>query len=404
MSFLNIQDRFYVCFSKADNDIVQEIMSLLCEELRINYTLPSSFLVGNNSVETIVEKSEFVLFFLSRNTLEDGYVEWVYELCNNLNKRIIPIKIEQCDTWNFRSRTYDFYGRSICVELVQQIRSWLGLVKVVRKGTKSFSVGDVCFNMMPVQAGTFDMGATKEQLYDAQEDEKPVHNVKLGSYYMGEYSVTQSLWETVMGSNPSKIQGRNLPIVNVSWNDCKLFINRLNQLCVNQLGDYCFNFPMEAEWEYAARGGRNGKCSEYSGSDNSDDVAWSVENSDGIIHSVGRKEPNELGLYDMSGNVYEWCLSWYRLFGEKGGKRVLRVCRGGAFDTEKNSCRVSARHKLLPNARLNNVGLRLALKKGKGGKDNNPDDFDKAGGNKKWRCAILVIVMVAIIVYVVFFL
>lgn len=404
MSFLNVQDRFYVCFSKADNDIVQDIMSLLCEELRIDYTLPSSFLVGNDSVETIVEKSEFVLFFLSRNTLEDRCVEWVYEFCNNLNKRMIPIKIEQCDTWIFRSRIYDFYSRSNCDELVQQIRSWLGLEKVVRKGTKSFNVGDVCFNMMPIQAGTFDMGATKEQLRDAQEDEKPVHNVKLGFYYLGEYLVTQSLWETVMGSNPSKFKGRNLPIVNVSWNDCKSFINQLNQLCVNQLGDFCFNFPMEAEWEYAARGGRSGKCSKYSGSDNADDVAWSAENSDGIIHSVGRKEPNELGLYDLSGNVYEWCLSWYRLFGSIGEKRVFRVCRGGAFDAKKNCCRVSARHKLLPDVSMNNVGLRLALKKGKERKESNLEGFDKVGGKKNWGCVLLLIVLAAIIVYVFFFL
>lgn len=104
MSFLNVHDRFYVGFSKADNDIVQEIMSLLCEELRIDYTLPSSFLVGNDSSENIVEKSEFVLFFLSSNTLKDRCVEWVYELCNNLNKRMIPIKIEQCDTWFLGSR------------------------------------------------------------------------------------------------------------------------------------------------------------------------------------------------------------------------------------------------------------------------------------------------------------
>lgn len=161
-------------------------------------------------------------------------------------------------------------------------------------------------NMVYVSGGTFTMGGTSEQGSDAESDEKPTHNVTLSSYYICKYEVTQALWRAVMGSNPSYFKGDNLPVECVSWNDCQTFINRLNSYTGRN-----FRLPTEAEWEFAARGGNYSRHYKYSGSNYIGDVAWYDNNSGNRTHPVGTKQPNELGLYDMSGNVYEWCSDWY---------------------------------------------------------------------------------------------
>ena len=160
--------------------------------------------------------------------------------------------------------------------------------------------------MVPVEGGTFQMGATVEEGSDANDSAKPVHSVTLSSYSIGQTEVTQALWKAVMGSNPSNWEGDNLPVEMVSWKDCQKFITKLNRLTGQK-----FRLPTEAEWEYAARGGKLSKGYKYSGSNTLGDVAWHEENSDGKTHPVATKQPNELGLYDMSGNVYEWCQDWY---------------------------------------------------------------------------------------------
>lgn len=161
-------------------------------------------------------------------------------------------------------------------------------------------------NMVYVSSGTFTMGGTSEQGSDAYDDEKPTHNVTLSSYYICKYEVTQALWRAVMGSNPSNFKGDNLPVECVSWNDCQTFINRLNSYTGRN-----FRLPTEAEWEFAARGGNYSRHYKYSGSNYIGDVAWYDDNSGNRTHPVGTKQANELGLYDMSGNVYEWCSDWY---------------------------------------------------------------------------------------------
>ncbi|MDD6164843.1 MAG: formylglycine-generating enzyme family protein [Bacteroidales bacterium] len=250
---------------------------------------------------------------------------------------------------------------SICSEA----RAWLREQKNKKftKPVETFTVKGVEFKMIRVEGGTFSMGATSEQTnYD--NDEKPIHSVTLSDYYMGETEVTQELWVAVMGSNPSYFKGNNQrPVENVSWYDCQEFIEKLNSLTGKQ-----FRLPTEAEWEYAARGGKHSRGYKYSGSNNADEVAWYNGNSGSKTHPVKTKNANELGLYDMSGNVYEWCNDWYGRYqsysqtnptGPSEGE--YRVLRGGSWSSLDGSVRVSYRFNSTPGNRYGNYGLRLAL-------------------------------------------
>ena len=226
-------------------------------------------------------------------------------------------------------------------------------------------VGDVAFTMVAVEGGTFQMGAWGKTLEEAYDDEKPMHEVTLSDYYIGATAVTQALWEAVMGSNPSEFKGANLPVECVSWDACKMFIKKLNQLTGKT-----FRLPTEAEWEYAARGGNKSKNYRYSGSDDIDDVAWYRNNSDKHTHPVGHKRPNELGLYDMSGNVWQWCRDRYGSYcskaqtNPKGAASVsFRVLRGGSWGSNAQYCRVSFRGVgvFIGCYGFDNLGLRLAM-------------------------------------------
>ena len=231
---------------------------------------------------------------------------------------------------------------------------------------KSFKVNGVSFNMVRVEGGTFNMGATTEQGDDASNREKPVQTVILNTYYIGEVEVTQELWQAVMGNNPSAFNGSQRPVENVSWNDCQDFIVKLNSLTGSN-----FRMPTEAEWEFAARGGNNRDYNKYSGSNTIvDDVAWHSGNSNNETHDVAQKSPNGLGLYDMSGNVLEWCQDWYDNYSSDSKMNPTgpssgsgRVVRGGCWCFDSWSSRVSWRYFVLPNSRGNNCGFRLALDK-----------------------------------------
>ena len=227
-----------------------------------------------------------------------------------------------------------------------------------------FNVKGVQFTMKRVEGGTFTMGATSEQGSDAYSDEKPTHSVILDSYYIGETEVTQALWQAVMGSNPSSFKGSDLPVESVSWNDCQEFIRKLNQLT-----GQTFSLPTEAQWEFAARGGNLSKGYKYSGSNYIDNVAWYTNNSNSQTHSVAQKQPNELGLYDMSGNVWEWCSDWSGSYYLSSSQRnpigassgSYRVRRGGSWSRNAQTCRVSDRSGSNPDDRRYYLGLRLAL-------------------------------------------
>ena len=218
-------------------------------------------------------------------------------------------------------------------------------------------------NMVYVSGGTFTMGATSEQGSDADSDEKPTHRVTLSSYYIGKYEVTQAEWRAVMGSNPSNFKGDNLPVENVSWNDCQTFISKLNSLTGKN-----FRLPTEAEWEFAARGGNNSRGYKYSGSNDIGSVAWYDGNSGSKTHSVGQKSPNELGLYDMTGNVWEWCQDWYGNYSSSSQTNPTgpvsgsyRVYRGGSWVNLAGYCRVSNRGSITPGSSFTDLCLPLAL-------------------------------------------
>lgn len=225
---------------------------------------------------------------------------------------------------------------------------------------KIFTVKGVQFTMVAVEGGTYQMGSTS-----GESNEKPVHEVKLNSFAIGQTEVTQELWEAVMGTNPSNSKGSKLPVETVSWNDCQTFITKLNQLTGQQ-----FRLPSEAEWEYAARGGNKSKGYTYSGSNNLADVAWFTDNSGTKTHEVATKIPNELGIYDMSGNVWEWCQDWYsenyyassvinNPTGPASGSR--RVRRGGGWGSVATYCRVANRNWDTPSFSNFDLGFRLAL-------------------------------------------
>ena len=228
----------------------------------------------------------------------------------------------------------------------------------------AFFVNGVEFNMVKVDGGTFQMGATSEQGSDAYSNELPVHQVTLSDYYIGKMEVTQELWQTVMGSNPSYYSvSSQLPVDRVSWDDCQTFISNLNQLTGKQ-----FRLPTEAEWEFAARGGNASKGYKYSGGNDIGQVAWYSRNSGSTTHEVGMKTPNELGIYDMSGNVMEWCQDWYGDYNSSAQTNPTGpysgsscVIRGGGLNHNDRSCRVSFRDINSPSSTFYYMGLRLAL-------------------------------------------
>lgn len=227
----------------------------------------------------------------------------------------------------------------------------------------TFTVNGITFEMIPVEGGTFTMGATAEQGDDVQDDEKPAHQVTLSDFAIGKHEVTQALWSAVMDHKPRRIKGDDHPAEYISWEDCQDFIRKLNALTGKN-----FCLPTEAEWEFAARGGTRSKGYKYSGSDNLDEVAWYSGNSGHQTHPVGTKKPNELGIYDMSGNVYEWCADWYGNYSSPSSSNPTgstsgssRLGRGGCCRAGAKFCRISYRcHGNLEHG-VPLMGIRLVL-------------------------------------------
>ena len=219
--------------------------------------------------------------------------------------------------------------------------------------------------MIYVSGGTFAMGATSEQGTDVASDENPSHLVTLSSYYVSETEVTQALWKRVMGGNPSHFKGDNLPVEQVTWEECQEFISRLNDLTGRQ-----YRLLTEAEWEFAARGGNKSKHYKYAGGSTVGNVAWYSGNSSNTAHAVKLKTKNELGIYDMSGNVAEWCQDVYGAYSADNqrnpvgpnpdGAVATRVVRGGAWDGAAGTCRVSSRASRSQDYSDSHIGLRLA--------------------------------------------
>lgn len=240
------------------------------------------------------------------------------------------------------------------------------------QAVESFTVAGVSFNMVKVEAGTFVMGVADDDP-EAGDRERPAHEVTLSGFSIGETEVTQELWQALMGYNPSDFtDDPQRPIDNVSWDECRQFIAKLNEMTGRT-----FRLPTEAEWEFAARGGNMSKRYKYAGSNDVDAVAWYEANSYNVgmdspdfgPHAVKTKAPNELGLYDMSGNVMEWCQDYYGAYsaepqtdptGPSSG--YGRVTRGGSWGGVATACRVTYRGDgTAPSSRGHYRGLRLAL-------------------------------------------
>lgn len=217
--------------------------------------------------------------------------------------------------------------------------------------------------MVLVEGSTFQMGS-----HDGKPNAKPVHSVELSDFYIGKYELTQTMWRAVMGGDTlSESDCPNCPVYNVKPIHVDDFISKLNQLTGKK-----YRLPTEAEWEYAAIGGVKSQNFKYSGSNNLDEVAWNVANSGLKTHPVGLKKPNELGLYDMSGNVWEICSDWYlkkfyKLSPSKSPlqskKTKFRSSRGGSWRSGEQRCQSRARNRDIRDHHISNCGFRLVLDK-----------------------------------------
>jgi len=251
--------------------------------------------------------------------------------------------------------------RSAAAEVVDMLAL---ILRGERIAGVNFTESQFGIDMVFAEGGTFIMGETLEQ-GDGHDNAKPVHQVTLSDFYIGKYPVTQMQWCAVMGNNPSGFTGEdNLPVERVSWNDAQEFIKRLNGLIG---GNY--RLPTEAEWEYAARGGKQSGGYKYSGSNTIDEVAWYKDNSEGFkTRPVGKKRANELGIYDMSGNVFEWASDLYGDYASSPQTNPkgpimgsYRVSRGGSWFFPAQLAQVSARFSYAPDTRFGFIGFRLAL-------------------------------------------
>ena len=348
--------------NKALEDIFKEYgIEMLHKEVLVNY------LADYHAFE--IKPTKIVL----KHLLKLGYGEKIYMLNEtDAPDKLLKIKSyasELVQNQGFQEIHVNYVFNSICYALgwIQAPPEEITTEKVAESSYyRNFSVGSVSFRMVYVKGASFDMGGTPEQGIFAAFDEKPPVNVSLTDYYIGETVVTQALWEAVMNDNPSHFKGKVLPVERVSWEECQVFISKLNTLTGCQ-----FRLPSEAEWEFAARGGINTEHFKFSGcnDDRKSEFVWSKDNSKTQSHEVKSMEPNELGIYGMSGNISEWCQDWYFNSYANSGSRVnptgpisgnTKVYRGGSWDDKTMNCRASKRFSMNPTYRNKLVGLRLA--------------------------------------------
>lgn len=373
----------FLSYSRKDLEYVEQLKEEL-ESIGCRVWMDTEgIMTGDNFVGTIVkaiESSGIFMFVASEHTYRSSWCKNELRYAEKRGMNIFLVKIDDSQmpddfvflygdrdiidyrNGNQKTKLFTDLKRMFSDISVRDHETGLEYIKIM--------IGDYQIVMMRVEGGQFTMGATLQQGGD-NEDERVVHSVRLDSYYMAQIPVTQELWQAVMGTkilmwqSADHDQNKNLPVVNVSWNECSLFVEKLNALTSRE-----FRLPTEAEWEYAAKGGVNGRMNgfKYSGGNNLHNVSWNEDNSGGQVQKVAQKKPNELGIYDMSGNVWEWCSDWYASypkgqvdnpkgpdFGEK------KVCRGGSWASKGRECRISIRESEYPNEGGPDIGFRLVL-------------------------------------------
>ena len=241
------------------------------------------------------------------------------------------------------------------------------LIPFTIKAQKTIQIQIPTIEMVYVRGGEFLMGCTGEQRMDCQPEETPAHLVRQSDFLISKYEVTQELWMAVMGGkNPSKVIGDSLPVTRITWYAAREFTQKLSKMTGKK-----YRLPTESEWEYAARGGNLSHGYKYSGSDDLSEVAWYKKNSGRKPHRIGTKKPNELGIYDMSGNVYEWCYDGFEFYEMSLSGNIenpagndwsnVKIIRGGGMTSFPNVCRISARTRATDTYQFNFVGFRLAM-------------------------------------------
>ena len=380
--------KVFVSYKRVDEKKVFPLVRKIETELGIRLWVDLNGIESDeqfsNVIVTAINECEVFLFMYSRshvniNPINDWTVREI-TFAHKKGKHIVFIDLdgyELPDWFVFRFPDKQIVSANDSRSLDRlsiDMRNWLHLRTnaIINSAGKVLPpvIQRLVNNMVYVEGGTFMMGATPEQGVLVNKKEETLHQVTLSGYYIGKYEITQEEWETVMGNNPSEYKGSNRPVENVSWNDCQEFINKLNVMTGMK-----FRLPTEAEWEYAARGGNKSRGYRYAGSNDINSVAWyrvrsynnGSSSTDNGTHPVGQKQPNELGLYDMSGNVSEWCNDWYGNYGSDYQTNPqgpsfgrYRVNRGGGWNC--GAFHVSYRFNYYyPSSRRNGLGFRIAL-------------------------------------------
>ena len=372
---------------QAEGVLINELEGLQLQDIQHIYKNLQTNLIANAQLLQLsfaydAPKKLYAAFFLARviKSRSDGGNEPTLEdAWSNCVRNILRINMDVglADA----SKLFDDYDHGhLSQDELFPVLVWLSQIEYAQKSDNTiertskqemdsyknktvFTVGEkVSFTMIRVDGGCFIMGGFVDE-EDSYHHEGPRHDVSVSTFLIGETQVTQELWEAVMGSNPSQFKGKNKPVESVSWKDCVDFIHKLNEMTGKH-----FRLPTEAEWEYAARGGQLSKNYTFSGSNDRNEVAWQPENSEHTTHDVKTKKPNELGIFDMSGNVLEWVNDW---FGEYPDEKQTdptgpsygryKVLRGGSWYNPSSFCRVSFRNYMEPESVNFMYGIRLAL-------------------------------------------
>lgn len=323
----------------------------------LRYVFPE-MLAQKTTYRLVLERSDMNL--PAAEVRIESNVEGAEVFIDDISFGVTPCTVELTNGEHnlvLRKKGYNEEKTNIEVKVGDGIKQRPVFVQMYQEGT--FSYEGISYEMINVQGGSFYMGSP-EKPSGSFSYEHPIHEVEVNSFSIGRTEVTQALWKAVMGNNPSTVQGDNFPVNNISWEDCQAFITKLNEITGKS-----FRLPTEAEWEYAAKGGNRQEGTNFAGSNSLSQVS-----RQGNLYPVASLKPNVLDIYDMSGNVSEWCQDWLgryaaqKAFNPKGAERgVQRIHRGGGFDMEDNFHKVYTRNYSRPKEAKASIGLRLATDK-----------------------------------------